>query len=100
MVCLWICAASAEYGIAGTFCQTHRNSARIAALYKTAHFQEVQRTRRDKRGARYATLISAAEAGGGRSLLHSTVDNTCSIHCALHAHTCLMSNELQRLSSK
>ena len=33
-----------------------------AVLYKTAHFQEVRRTRRDKCGARYAVLIIATAA--------------------------------------
>ena len=57
------------------FCQTRRNLAKhatfswekcrnpsIVALYKMTHFQEVRRTRKDKRGARYAMLISAAAA--------------------------------------
>ena len=63
--------ASAEYGIAALFVK--RGAVRqnplhfhgktwIAALYKTAHFQEVQRTRGDKRSAQYAALISAAVA--------------------------------------
>ena len=63
-------------------CQTRRNSAKrtqhfhgksaailgkvpqslFAALYKTVHFQEVWRTRRDKHGARYAALTGAAAA--------------------------------------
>ena len=33
-------------------------------LYKMAHFEELRRTQRDKRGARYTVLISAAAAHG------------------------------------
>ena len=63
MVCLWICAGSADYGVAALFdkrAAIRRNALhpRIAALYKTSHFQEVRRTQRDMHGARYTALIS------------------------------------------
>ena len=45
-----------------TFSREKPRNPWITALYKTAHFQELRRTQRDKRGARYAALISAAAA--------------------------------------
>ena len=74
MVCLWICAASAEYDIAALFAKhtairqnaphSHGKSAAILGLrrfIKQRTFRnKVWRTQRDKRGELYAVLISAA----------------------------------------
>ena len=59
-----------RFGERASFSREKCRNPWIAALYKTAHFQgsrEVRCTQRDKRGARYAALISAAAA----RLLHS-----------------------------
>ena len=62
MVCLWICAASAEYGIASlfvkhaTFSREKRQDSALSGIVSI----KVRRTRRDKRGTQYAVLISAA----------------------------------------
>ena len=64
-----------EYGIAALFANVPRFFPNVpqfgetrhiftgkAALYKTAHFQEVRCTRRDKCGTRYTALISTTVA--------------------------------------